>query len=243
MPMLIDSPESWFRREQRDLYFLSHSERRKAHELKPRALAALKKRYPSQVQAIESWLKIHLPAHRLMTIGPSEYSGWIMGGPSELALDLDAESVAKFMAAWVGYRSPWTLRTQHFSEWNERIMETTVVDPPLPQPRYLRWWDTPEGFLFLTGRDAERQISFGDADWRIRKLHGERFGERIQPFPCGEFYPGDDRYGPTIVIEWGDYREDSWRGTEYEENETRLLALRQALGLNPTQRVRVAVGD
>jgi hypothetical protein len=81
--MLLSTPEDWFRTHQRDFY-----------EFRPsKGQAAL----PPD---LTTWLATNLPNRKLERLGPSEKSGWIIGGPTMLVMAMDEEEIQRYSEHW-----------------------------------------------------------------------------------------------------------------------------------------------
>ena len=139
MPMIISTPEEWFREQQRDLYLIVLNENLGQPP---------KDKYKEFQKLLNKWFDEHLPNTSLRIIGSSENSGWITGGPCYFTADFDAKSLAIFNAAWAP-ESEWKIEVWSFDEWRERVESVNLICSPGLEYEKIRWWNTSRGILFL----------------------------------------------------------------------------------------------
>lgn len=92
MPRLIRTPEEILREEKRDLYYVEFSS--------VDGIFDERENPPGRAELI-AWLEKHAPQCQIEPLGPSERSGWIVGGiHGRIRVDFDAEGLAEFCRVW-----------------------------------------------------------------------------------------------------------------------------------------------
>ena len=87
MPQLIHTPEEVFRRERRDIYTL---------EFQEGSSEDIQKTF----KKMQAWFKQNTPDSPTEMLAPSEYSGWIDGGPTSLRIAFTPADLAIFCEQW-----------------------------------------------------------------------------------------------------------------------------------------------
>ncbi len=238
MPMLVSTPEDWFRTRQKDFYLLRYQVEPRSHSEK--AHKAWQKKYQGDQTVLFAWFEQNLPTVHLDIYGASEYSGWITGGPCAHGVDLDESAVAIFRAAWDKTDSPWQLELQSFDKWSRQIDSCCLLPIPLAIQQNIRWWDMPGGIVLLSKRDDGQRLSRWDAWWRLVQLIPALAETHIDSFPNGEYWI-DEKYGDAIVIDYGDMKNYAWNGDDYQQDTSRITKLRVALGIPVDKSVQVVV--
>lgn len=165
MPMLLSTPERWFRTRQCDFY-----EFRPAHDPGDRPVAL-----PAE---LTDWLAVNFPDRELQPLGPSEHSGWISGGPSMKVLALNSEEVQRYSQRWedadgTSLDPRWQCYQWSYQKWRDRCarIQVTAGMPPAGTP--CRWLLCSTGLYWLRGRytDESQHPNFpGEAsfdDWWV----------------------------------------------------------------------------
>lgn len=242
MPHLIDTPEEWFRRVMRDLHLVLPSDTEREYS---------KKEFIAAQKVLRTWFADNLPGTTLNIIGPSDYSGWIEGGPRYLTADLDSQGLAVFNAAW-GKDSFWKIETWRFSDWCKRVESANLIVSPARNIRRARWWDTPRGILLLDASTqvvfehvypGEKTLSLEDGWWRLQQLFPEFSNHKANSFPCGYFRPGQDSSCTSLlIIDYPGLGVD-WDPDAYKENARKMKKLKDALGIPDDLPVEISVGD
>ena len=233
MPQLIDTPESWFRREQRDLYFFKFTDEDENE---------------NATDELTKWFRQYLPATKLFKVGPSEYSGYICGGPTHLAVDFDNQSLETFCASWEhpdgkSRDHRWQCWCYPFSKWIEKINDFHLYTNKLTEPQNLRWFDTPKG-MFLIGAYKEGDLpSLYDAWWIVCNAEPSlrKYSERA--FPCGSLRKRPSEIEWRVLIELSFEKDSNWESEEFEKNPENRDRLRTAFGLAPTTPLNMAIYD
>lgn len=242
MPHLIDTPEEWFRREMRDLHLVIPTDSEREYS---------KEEFIAAQKVLHAWFADNLPSTTLSIIGPSEYSGWIEGGPRYLTANLDSQGLAVFNAAW-GKGSFWKIETWCFADWRKRVDSANLISSPARNIRRTRWWDTPRGLLLL---DASTQVVFEHVDpgdltlsiedgwWRIQQLFPEFSDHKANSFPCGYFRPSQKGSCTSLlIIDYLGFEVD-WDPYAYMKNARKIQNLKDALGIQDDLPIEISVGD
>lgn len=138
--MLIRTPEDIFRAEGKDVYCLHFNQDDASQVAQTRS-------------EMLDWLSQHLPGTRTELVGPSEHSGFLMGGPAALRVDFSEQGLAVFCARWENPETGLSLdpRFQCFlmpyADW---LAEHGHFVPTLDKPGHVGlavWIDTPLGVL------------------------------------------------------------------------------------------------
>lgn len=242
MPYLIDTPEGWFRQHQRDIHILKYKVFKNFYDLPKRRQKIIEKRYRKDCDALEQWFQACLPHTELTILGPSEYSGYIIGGPAVKVADFDQAGLATFLEHWKpGQR--WRVAMERYADWETNLASTRLLTVPNVREQACRWWDTPQGFILLSCCQDGRQLSLGDAGWRLCQFYPEFTGVDNYAYPCGVYSPAKDGGRAYIICAYGNIGTTEWAGDDYIKNEHRMGELRSALGLLPTDQVTGVVDD
>jgi len=245
MPYLLESPEGWFRTRHRDIHELVYDIPEELWLLSKRKRNFYQRQYRQDCKKLSWWLKKFLPDVEYLTLGPSEYSGYILGGPMIRVVDFDAESRQRFENLWTG-RQPWRIEVRPYVDWAAKIASVRIYDAPGVPDAPCLWWDTPSGFILMSAYDSQRLLSFYDAEWLLREKRPDIGLVEKECFPRGKFFPPDTgREHPAQI--WAGYgpvtRENAWLGQDYIADESRVSALKKALGLTADQPVEVDYDD
>lgn len=248
MPQLVCTPEGWFRTHQRDL-----------HLIRPTKKEVSKKEWISQQKKLHAWFAATLPSATLGVIGPSEYSGWLMGGPAYISVDIDSSGIGIFNEAW-GADSFWKVESWSYADWRNRVESAILLQVPLTEMHdNLRWWDIPEkGILLLdanttgtfVGVEPESHtftLSKQDAWWRLQQLFPEFAEMEWDDFPCGYFRNfKDGKMSSLLVIEslvGCAHPEKGWDSGRYSQSIEDIQRLKHAMCIPDGLDVRVCDGD
>ena len=245
MPMLIDTPEDWFRVKAKDLYILDYGVDRSDYDfVSEEEPISRQKRYERDRAALLGWFRKNLPATKLNTIGSSEYSGWITGGPSYITADFDATSLEVFRSAWSEPESFWKVEIKSYRQWLKMVRSCRLLPTPLDHQQNVRWWDTPDGFILLSANSDERHLSRWDAWWLLPQLVPNMADVKTESLPYGEYFAGNDNPNAFIVIDCGDILNiTSWDAHDYKKNAGRIRKLRAALRIPKDVKVGVGISD
>lgn len=92
MPLLVRTPEQILREEKRDLYYI---------EFSVFGETGNDSEDPPGRSELLAWLEKHIPQCQVEPLGPSEKSGWVVGGiHGRIRVDFDAAGLAKFCHTW-----------------------------------------------------------------------------------------------------------------------------------------------
>jgi len=244
MPYLIDTPEGWFRKHCRDIHVLDYEIPDDFENISSRKQEALQKQYAKDSQILELWIKANLPSVELTIIGPSEYSGYIMGGPTIKVADFDASAREAFEQHWAAGH-PWRVRVEPYADWAKKIESVRLLETPACPNESCRWWDTPQDIILMSADLEGNLLSSYDAVWRLKQLRPEFASTDFFAHPYGEYVvqPDNGSEKRYLVIGYGSYMMPEWSGEDYKKNRRRLGKLRAALGLTRGHIVRVVVDD
>lgn len=242
MPRLIETPEGWFRTRQKDLYVLQYQVSNQ-HSLSEKATKALNKKYREDQKTLYAWFAENLPDTEVQVLGPSEYSGYFLGGPCSIVTDFDAPSLAIFRATWEKPDSPWQIEHQTYDQWLAKIRSCVLLTVPLATQQRVLWWDTPAGIILLSAAHDNSLLSRWDAWWVLPQLLPVFKDTNMDDFPCGQYFPAEDPRRSYVVIDYGDLHCDKWRGDDYQKDTVRIAKLRKALGIPTENFVNFVVGD
>ena len=148
MPMLVRSPEEIFRVEKKDVYAI--------HNLEGSSIQ------DSGMVLIAEWLKTNLPATKTELLGPSENSGFIVGGINgALRVDFTPSGLQMFCNRWEEKDESVDPRFQlciyPYQKW---FQEHGQFVPNMDKPQELGlsvWYHTPLGFI-------HHQLTLEEAD-------------------------------------------------------------------------------
>ena len=253
MPYLISTPEDWFRIQKRDLHLIRVANEEQTYS-KNEYLAAQKK--------LHAWFADNLPHVSRSVIGPSDYSGWIEGGPCYITADLNPSDINTFSAAWDG-NSFWRLEIWPFDDWLKRVESANLLTSPACHLQKLhsnfcsgfiqtaRWWDTPKGVLMLDAyskgtfvdmEPGEHFLSLRDGWWRMQQLFPEFSGLEADTFPCGYFRTYQDKTQASgLMIEYS--FDAKWDANEYAKDTKKIQHLKNVLGIGDEIPLEIYIGD
>lgn len=244
MPQLIETPEGWFRTRQKDLYVLKYRVDDEFDWGSNKAVNALNKKYKKDQKILSKWFSVNLPETKLEIVGPSEYSGYIIGGPSSIVTDFNETSLAAFHAAWGNVDSPWQVELESYDKWLAQARSCYLLPAPLTSQQRVRWWDTPVGIILMSASHNGFNLSRWDAMWRLRQLVPELKDAGIDDYPYGQYVPKNERCLGFIWIDYGDALNNwAWEGNKYKKDPDRINKLRAALGIPKDEPIQVVVGD
>lgn len=245
MPVILDSPEAWFRTQQRDLYVIDYRKEPDFNDLDDEEDTRL--RIAQDQKPLKDWFKTHLPNTALSVIGPSEYSGWIEGGPCYLTADFDSAALSLFEASW-DENSLWKIEVSLFSGWKQRIDSTRLLIAPLTEMKKLRWWDTPQGMLLVStytddpGYCEDGFLSLEDGWWKVQQAYPEYSGLSANTFPCGTFWPVRYKgHPPFVFVEF--FWDQSWNSRDYVADPDNVSRLKHALGMPDDVEITLELQD
>ena len=244
MPYRIDTPEGWFRKNHRNIHVLEYEIQEDFEKLSSRQQEALRKQYLRDCEIVDQWIKTHFPHVELSILGASEYSGYILGGPTMKVADFDVASLEAFEQHWtVG--QPWRVRVEPYADWAKKIESVHLLKIPGCPNESCRWWDTPQGIILLSADREGNLLSRHDAAWHMKQLCPEFANLDVFAYPYGEYIAQPDKSNEKmlLVVAYGNYKIPEWSGEEYKKDSLRLDNLRSALGLSQSHEVRVVVDD
>ena len=174
MPMLIRIPEDIFRAEGKDVYCL--------HFKQDDALQVEKTR-----SEMQDWLSQHLPGTRTELMGPSENSGFVMGGPVALRVDFSEQGLEAFCARWENPETGESLDPRFqcylmpYADW---LAEHGHFVPTLDKPEHVGpavWIDTPLGVLtHVLPPEQAAQAAAHPAYYRDLWMHAVKLWPALQ---------------------------------------------------------------
>ncbi|GHT95420.1 hypothetical protein FACS1894116_10910 [Betaproteobacteria bacterium] len=234
MPQLIGTPEQWFRTKGSDYFAIRLSEE--------------VENVPAELQ---EWFAQYFPHRPLTTLGPSEHSGYILGGPVEYAFEMDENDLKVWCERWedsIGdsIDPRWQCYQYPYQRWLARFdrIQTTAGVPPAGTS--CRWFLCNVGVFWLTGRyfksESESGFSVPSFDdwWIIRQRFPELSIGEDEIFMMGTIF-----YRPTesllVVVE--EYKEKdgdldyAWRNTSELEEEAIDKRIRAALALSEDTKI------
>lgn len=246
MPYLISTPEDWFRTQQRDLYVIQY---RQKEEIEGEDGNIDESAFEQAQKELNTWFDELLPHTPLRIIGPSEYSGWIEGGPRYFTADFDQHGIALFQSAW-DENSAWYIEVWPISDWRKRIDATQLLSSPVEKLQKIRWWDTPQGILLLSayntsdfGYCENGFLSLEDGWWKLQQLLPKLSKHQAKTFPCGKFWPFimDDKSRTDIFVEF--VWDQAWDSKDYINNAENLQRLAKAIGIPEDININMEIDD
>ena len=196
MPMLISTPEDYFREKQEDFFEFEYcgKENRTA--------------FAKHRDEMNEWWDKLFPQHQVTRLGPSEYSGWICGGPGMSTTPVNETVRKAFLEKWTFKSSPWKLVEHRYNDWLTAVRSCEVVAAPLQVRRSVRYWQLPEGPLLLGQNAAGRLLSRHDAKWWFSQdMQGHKADLRMGMVSGVYFYHPSNTAGKTdhlASIDWED---------------------------------------
>jgi hypothetical protein len=224
MPVLLRTPEDIFRAEKKDLYVI-HDEKEWAGFESLEKVIKGKVSLPagdwdkSGLDFIKKWIEDKLPGTWMETIGPSEHSGFLAGGPTGLRVDFTAEGLERFVAQWEdGSGKSLDPRFQcyiyPYERWYRRHGRFV---PTRARPVGLGktvWWYTPEGFIHhqLSSED-ELALGMEKQSFGVHPANPlDVWMRAVESWP--KEFGGLDRGKLTYGYIFWDRLEDSWGGSQ-----------------------------
>lgn len=145
MPMLLSTPECWFRTRQCDFYEIR--------------LTKGRKKLPKELL---TWFKENLKQPQVHVLGPSEHSGWICGGGGMAAIAMEAPEVQLFNKRWEDGNGKsndlrWQCWQWSFAQWRRKFDHIEVFKGLPPTGTQYRWLLCDAGLYWLRGNHSEEQ--------------------------------------------------------------------------------------
>jgi hypothetical protein len=164
MPLVIESPESWLRNQQRNLHLIEVDwVPSKANSFGYEPACSVIKKLPT---TLHDWLCRELPDTEFGYVGASEISGWISGGPARGFIDFDEKGLAKYIAEWESEERRdlthhFHRETLDFGAWREQLTKCPIHHEKPILPSNCWWWETPAGMIWspLEKRDENTPYS------------------------------------------------------------------------------------
>jgi hypothetical protein len=153
-------------------------------------------------ESMLQWLDQFCPNSPYFVLTPSEYSGYLMGGPMMLSCIFTGDDQLKLTQQWRKDSKPlrYEIRSFSHSEWLAMLKATSCSQgdetPALP----CRWWLINET-LYAVGQNCNGHVlSIDDAEYRIRDEFPALKTLDLSHFPSGEscFDPRTNKYQMTI---------------------------------------------
>lgn len=178
MPKLIPHPETLRRQTQQDVYFIGEFP-----VPDPDTPDGARSRFKFPL-ALSEWLAQHMSDVRWGEMGPSELSGWLLGGPRYYFLTLSEQQALEYAAHW---ERPDPLDNQGRNRdaaagfrcyvlpahpWRERLDACVVhrAPPPASVQRFVAWNTPQEGWLWAEMAPCGRPTDFSDPTLSVRDL-------------------------------------------------------------------------
>lgn len=252
MPCIISTPEDWFRAQQRDLYIIQYRAPYENNMERPEEYDEDEDVDESPFQQaqkeLNAWFDERVPHTPLRIIGSSEYSGYIIGGPTYFTADLDEHGFALFKSEW-DENSSWYVEVWQVSDWQKRINAVQLLPSPVIELQRMRWWDVPQGILLLSaytsnyGYCENGLLSLEDGWWKLQQLFPELSEHQADTFPCGQFWPFrmDNKSVTDIFVEF--VWDQSWDSNAYVKNPQNLKRLKEAIGIPENVTTQMSIYD
>jgi hypothetical protein len=193
MPAVIGTPEQWFRTQGCDFFEISPIDDSEENFI----FGDIPDRRRVEILAeAEEWFKQHLPHRSITILGPSEYSGFICGGPRMRVVALDENDLklfGKFDARWVCYQ--W-----RYQDWLDRFdnIQTTPGIPPAGTS--CRWFLCKAGLFWIKDGDYPGEPRFDDW-WLIRRRYPDLLIKKNEVFLMGNIFFDSPNKPPSVVFE------------------------------------------
>ncbi|BET26510.1 hypothetical protein EV673_0378 [Limnobacter thiooxidans] len=239
MPHIISTPEAWFREKQTSFFQIDFDI--SYDEYSQLGDDGWKRLIKAEKLSLEAWLAKFMPHVDWVVLGPSEYSGWIEGGPALKSAVLHDKQVHLFQSGWSKHPY-WRLVEKRFEDWRSNMDRYVLWNGKSALGERTCWADTPgHGLVALlpTGEDSIKGysnfLSSEDMLFRISELLGTPMEQLRDSAPNGIFYNGDKH---TIVMNYPrhDHRfsedEQYWDATKYVADEEKISALMQFLRID-----------
>lgn len=240
MPYLLNSPEGWFRTKQCDIHELAYVVPDNIWELTAKENDRIKRQYRQDSEKLTKWFEENLPGVELTILGSSEYSGYILGGPTMKVANFDEAGRKAFEAHWLP-KQPWQIVIHSYADWAKRIASVRLLETPANPDESCRWWDTPEGIVLMSADFAGKLLSQYDANWLLKQFRPKLAKVEEYAYPYGEYYVQTKEL--LLIIGYGSYKVPEWSGDQYRKNRQRISAMRVALGLTRRHKARVIIDD
>lgn len=238
MPMLLSTPERWFRTHQCDFFEFRPSE---SNEDLPIELT--------------EWFAGNLPNRPLKRLGPSEYSGFICGGASMLVLAMNDDEVQMFSRRWEDASGKsidprWQCFQWPYLNWRTKLDGVEVFKGPVSAGTNCRWLLCEVGLDWLRGQYSSENIPSnaypGDPtfdDWWIVCQHFPEVRDATQtPFIMGVVFTNTDA-GCSVIFESYQRKEnDVAYGIIFSKDEQSVAAQKVSEALAPPPNTAIAFG-
>ena len=148
MPIILSSPEAWFRTKGCDFYEFRSTDFDDAD-----AFFRQPKKLPS---LLTDWLASTFPDRSLQRLGPSEHSGFICGGPRLEVIKMSPEEVSLYSAQWEDATGKcndarWQCYQWPYEMWLEKFEHINVALGRPPEGTAYRWLLCNAGLFTITG--------------------------------------------------------------------------------------------
>lgn len=257
------TPEDWFRTRQKDLYELCRIVD-KDKDIRDIVFDLCSDEYFNEVEVLFKWFAVNLKNVMVDYCLPSEYSR-IINGPSLIVADLDAHSLEVFNKACSRSDFGWMVaKVLSYEDWLARISRFQVLPAPMssrwcaiwrhvqrlllksqpslvPQQKVM-WWDTPDGFVLVSGSNKNELPSEADAWWIYQQQEPKMIDVNFSNYPHGEFNPKTWQSTSNIVISYDDNDGEAWNCKAYRNDYEQNNLLRQAFGITEKASVEMIVG-
>ena len=243
MPMIISTPEAWFRTKGCDFF-----------EFRPTEVDAgfFSQRAKKLPSLLTDWLSATFAHRRLQRLGPSEYSGYICGGPSMDVIEMSPEEVDIYSAQWEDATGKcnddrWQCYQLPYEVWLEKFsrIEVSLGRPPEGTP--CRWLLCNAGLFTITGSYTAEGVQNNSCpgqpcadDWWLMR---QRFPGYViaddEVFFMGCIFAGQDDE-PRVIFE--SYRQEGGDLTyapifHEETGDSAIARVREALALPESAKV------
>lgn len=151
MPILISTPEQWFRTRQCDFFEIR--------------LIKGQKGIPKRLL---NWFAVNLREPTVHVLGSSERSGWISGGPTMSVVAMDEDEVQAFSDRWEDETGKsndpkWQCYQYPVSYWREKFERIDVFKGLPPSGSQYRWLLCDAGLYWLRGNYADNDEKPNDS--------------------------------------------------------------------------------
>jgi len=213
MPMVISTPERWFRTRRCDMYQFQ--------------LAQGQRDLPIDLR---TWLAMNLQDPKIEILGPSEHSGWISGGGQSPTVAMTASEAQQFQDRWetpdgTSLDPRWQCYQRRYIDWLAQFEQIEVSKGRPAKDSQYRWLLCDAGLYAVQGHykeaDTQRwgvpgEPSIDDWWWSCQQFPEVHAATQV-PFMMGfhyldsqgkrnitfQFYEqrdGDARF--TISVDW-----------------------------------------
>jgi hypothetical protein len=230
MPMLISTPEEYFREKQEDFFEFAYCG------------PINNKNFYKYRDAFNAWWEERFPEHPVTRLGPSEYSGWILGGPSMSTTPPDEAVRQAFLEKWTYKKSPWKLVEHRYADWLSAVQSCQIVSAPLQERRRVRYWQRPEGPLLLSQNTSGELLSRADARWWFSHDMPGHSADARTKLVSGEYfyYPPSDRAKEAhrASIDW-EVIEELYAAQALEKSPAFMTWLRETLSIPDGEALKI----